>query len=79
MLPHLFQGQYIDTKRANGVSFINDHIRSAPAREHVTSHMHCIDGEIYAWRMYSSFCVWTFMLKQVTFSTSNHTELDSLS
>jgi len=47
--------------------FINGHIRNVLAREHVTSHTHCIDGEIHTWQMYGSFRVWTFTLKQVTF------------
>jgi len=38
-------------------------------REHVTSHVNSIDGEIQTWRMYykySSFRTWIFMTKQET-------------
>ena len=32
------------------------------AREHVTSHMHCIDCEIQTGQMYSSFCARVFVV-----------------
>ena len=46
-------------------------------REHVTLHVHSIDGKIQTWQMYfeySGFHVWIFMMKQKIFSILNHGE-----
>jgi len=44
-------------------------------KEHVTSHVHSIDGEIQTWRTFINIVVsvyGSFMTKQETFSTLNH-------
>jgi len=47
------------------------------AREHVTVHIHCINGQIQICLMcyrYNSFRLWTFIKKQEILSMSNQLE-----
>ena len=60
-LPEVTNNTYIST-------FVQERIELAkPAREHATTHVQYIDGEIQTWRSYSknsSIRIWIFMTQQ---------------